>query len=162
MTNHTNFDNGVVYSTPKEDKTNIKKEYQPNKKYQYNKDKKRERKHSEDNEDDDKQDVEYDSDGFEIITEKKSDNKKKNFKKREYDNNGERKKFNKKDQEDKNIKKDVPAEEKPKEKTVVSNLGKVAVLDVQIYIISSSFIFKIFLQYKKLFIKFFRIHKQPA
>lgn len=136
MSTHANVDNNIVYSTPKEDRENhLKKDYKHKRRNDQNYEKKGERKPKEEIEES-KPAVEYDSDGFEIISEKKqTEPKRKIYKKREFDNNnnynGDKKKFNKKENEENQTKTSsiVITEEKPKEK-VVSNLGKVAVLDM--------------------------------
>lgn len=83
----TNLEGDIVYSTPKEERE--KKERKPKK--NFDNEKKRERKPREEKEE--KPAVQYDSDGFEIISEKVKTTKKR----REYD--GERK-WNKKEEND--------------------------------------------------------------
>lgn len=85
------MDGDIVYSTPKEERE--KKD--TNKKRNFNNDKKREKRPYEKKEEE-KPVTQYDSDGFEIITEKV---KTKKPKRRDFD--GERKKFKKDDKDEK-------------------------------------------------------------
>lgn len=140
MSKAVNLDSDIVYSTPKEDREN-KKDFKPKRK---NFDGKRNERTSGDDvqrterteRTETKPAVEYDSDGFEIISEKKQGEKKKPYRKREYDNNGngEKRKFQKRENGEERpatgIKKaTAPVEaEKPKP-AQNSNLNKVIVLE---------------------------------
>lgn len=129
ITNHQ-LENEIVYSTPKEERDNQKREYIPKKKYV----KKYDQTNEEENIEETKPTVDCDSDGFEIISEKKigEPKKKQPYKKREYDDNDKRKNFEKKDRPVTGKGKTANGEtEAPvaKKETVSSNLNKVATLE---------------------------------
>jgi hypothetical protein len=137
MSKAVNLDSDIVYSTPKEDREN-KKDFKPKRK---NFDGKRKERTSGDDaprteRTETKPAVEYDSDGFEIISEKKQGEKKKPYRKREFDENGngEKRKFQKRENGEERpataIKKATAPVEAAKPKPAQnSNLNKVIVLE---------------------------------
>lgn len=137
MSKAVNLDSDIVYTTPKEDREN-KKDYKPRKK---NYDGKRNDRTSGDEvqrteRTETKPAFDVDSDGFEIISEKKQGEKKKPYRKREYDDNGngEKRRFQKRENGEERpataIKKAAAPVEAAKPKPVQnSNLNKVTVLE---------------------------------
>jgi len=95
MSKAVNLDSDIVYSVPKENRGEDNKE---NKQYKKRKFEKRpERSSEKEKREETKPSVEVDSDGFEIITEKKQGEKKRPYKKREFNEDGERRRFNKRE-----------------------------------------------------------------
>jgi len=144
MAKATNLDSDIVYSTPKEERDN-KKEFK-NKKRNF--EKKREKESGEEEREETKPAVDLDSDGFEIISEKKQGDKKKFYKKREYDENGngERKKYYKKDNDEERpdtaIKKTAGPEFIKAKPVQINNLNKVTVLENVNFHYTKRFYFK--------------------
>lgn len=143
MSKAVNLDSDIVYSTPKEEREN-KKEFKP-KKRNFD-DKRKERTEGDEQRPErteTKPAVEYDSDGFEIISEKKQGEKKRPYRKREYEENGngEKKRFQKKENGEERpataVKKAAAPVEAAKPKPAQNNnLNKVTVLEnVKIFFI---------------------------
>ncbi len=134
MSKAINLNNDIVYSTPKEDREN-KKDFKPrNKNFEG---KRSERVPGDEQRYETKSTVDVDSDGFEIIGEKKQSEKKKPYLKREFEENGngEKKRFNRNENGDerpatavKRVAAPVEAAAKPKP-AVNANLNKVTVLE---------------------------------
>lgn len=142
MSKAVNLANDIVYSTPKEDREN-KKDFKPRtKNFEGKRNENFEGKRNERTFGDEqritetKSSVDIDSDGFEIIGEKKQGEKKKPYRKREFENNGngEKKRFNWKENGEERpataVKRAAAPVETAKPKPAVNaNLNKVTVLE---------------------------------
>lgn len=126
------LDNAIVYSTPKEERGEYKKEFKPKKNFEG---RRKERTSGDEAKTETKPAVEYDSDGFEIITEKKQGEKKKTYKKREFEENGngEKRRFQRKENGEERpataIKVTVNNEVAKPKPAQNANLNKVTVLE---------------------------------
>jgi len=151
MSKAVNLDVNIVYSTPKEDRDKeYKKDFKPRTKNfegkRYEKPTGDQQQRSERTErterTETKPTVEYDSDGFEIISEKKQGEKKKPYRKREFDDNGngERKRFQKNENGEERpataVKRTAAPVEAVKPKPAQNaNLNKVTILEnVKLYL----------------------------
>ncbi len=133
MSKANNVESDIVYSTPKENRED-KKEY---KKRNFEK---RPDRSSEKVRREDTKPSNEDSDGFEIITEKKQGEKKRPYQKREYNDDGERRKFHKRENGEERpataVKQVVAAEEtkKPVQSTTANKVVVLETVNILIFI----------------------------